>query len=219
MANKIYVIIPAKNEEKHVQEVILKTKKYAKNIVLIDDGSCDKTSLIAKKSGAIVLRHAINLGKGAALKTGCEYALMQKAEIIIFMDSDGQHDPHDIPRFLSELKKYDIVFGSRRLNKNMPFILRFGNWFINKVSEILFGIYVSDTQSGYRAFKANVYEKIKWKSKGYSVESEIIAKTGKYNLKFKEIIIDTIYNDNYKGTSVLDGINIVVKMFMIKLKG
>jgi UDP-N-acetylglucosamine---dolichyl-phosphate N-acetylglucosaminyltransferase len=218
MKNKIFVIIPAKDEEKHIEKVVKNTKKYVKNIIVIDDGSKDKTTLIAKKSGAIVLRHAINLGKGAALKTGCEF-VKDKADIIIFMDSDGQHNPHDIPRFLNELKKHDIVFGSRRLNKNMPFVLRFGNWFINKVSEILFGIYISDTQSGFRAFKANIYEKIKWKSKGYSVESEIIANSGKHKLKFKEIIIDTIYNDKYKGTSVLDGINIVVKMFMIKIRG
>jgi UDP-N-acetylglucosamine---dolichyl-phosphate N-acetylglucosaminyltransferase len=217
MGNKIFVIIPAKDEQKHIEEVIKSTKKYVKNIIVIDDGSKDNTSILAEKAGATVLKHSINLGKGAALKTGCEYALMEKADIIIFMDSDGQHDPHDIPIFLNELKKVDIVFGSRKLNKKMPFILRFGNWFINKVSHILFGIYVSDTQSGFRAFKTDIYEKIKWKSKGYSVESEIIANAGKHHLKYKEIIIDTIYNDKYKGTSVLDGINIVIKMFVIKL--
>jgi UDP-N-acetylglucosamine---dolichyl-phosphate N-acetylglucosaminyltransferase len=217
MENKIFVIIPAKDEKKHITEVISNTKKYVKNIIVVDDGSKDNTFDLAKKAGAIVLRHSINLGKGNALKTGCEY-IKDKSDIIIFMDSDGQHDPHDIPRFLKELKNVDIVFGSRKLNKNMPFILRFGNWFINKVSEILFNIKIKDTQSGFRAFKSNIYEKIKWKSKGYSVESEIIANAGKHKLKFKEIIIETIYKDKYKGTNVIDGINIVLKMILIKIR-
>ena len=213
--NKIYVIIPAKDEEKHIEEVIKNTKKYVKNIVVVDDGSKDKTSFIAKKNGAIVLRHSINLGKGAALKTGCEF-VKDKSDLIIFMDSDGQHDPHDIPRFIKELKKHDIVFGSRKINKKMPLIFRFGNFVINTVSNIFFHIKLTDTQSGFRAFKSNVYEKIKWKSKNYSVESEIIANCGKHNLSYKEIFIETIYNDKYKGTTVMDGIKIVKDMFIIK---
>ena len=213
--NNIYVIIPAKDEEKHIKDVISNTKKYIKNIIVVDDGSDDKTSSIAKQSGAIVLRHSINLGKGAALKTGCEY-VKDKADLIIFMDSDGQHDPHDLPRFIKELKKYDIVFGSRKINKKMPFIFRFGNFVINTVSNILFHVKLSDTQSGFRGFKSNVYEKIKWKSKNYSVESEIIANSGKHNLSYKEIFIETIYNDKYKGTTIMDGIKIVKDMFLIK---
>ena len=133
------------------------------------------------------------------------------------MDSDGQHRPEDIPRFVAALKNVDIVFGSRSLNKKMPFVLRFGNWFINKVNSTLFGVALGDTQSGYRAMTAQTYDKIKWKSTKYSVESEMIANVGRKRLKYKEIPIKTIYSDNYKGTTVFDGIKIVLNMLWWKI--
>jgi len=97
--------------EKHIEKVIKEAKKFAKNILVVDDGSKDKTSFIAKNSGAFVLRHIVNLGKGAALKTGCEFAIKNNAEKIIALDADGQHDPKEIPNFVKALDKADVVFG------------------------------------------------------------------------------------------------------------
>jgi glycosyltransferase involved in cell wall biosynthesis len=217
MKKKFFVIIPAHNEEKHIAPVVRKTKKSASNIIVVDDGSTDRTSELARKEGVIVLRHIINLGKGAALNTGAEYAIAKGAEAFVFMDSDGQHRPEDIPRFLKALDNADIVFGSRALNKNMPVVLKFGNWFINQVNNILFGVKLMDTQSGYRALTADAYRKIKWKSTNYSVESEMVAKTGRAKLKYKEITIRTIYSDKYKGTTVIDGVKIVLNMLWWKI--
>ena len=93
-----------------------------------------------KKSKAIVLRHLVNLGKGAALKTGCDYAIKNKADVIIAIDADAQHDPKEIPNFLGKINKYNVVLAYRKLNKNMPFILKFGNWFINKTISFLYGV-------------------------------------------------------------------------------
>lgn len=210
--NKVWVVIPAHNEEKHIEEVIKKTKKFAKNILVVDDGSKDKTVIIAEKSGAFVLKHIVNLGKGAALKTGCEYAIKKGAEKIVALDADGQHDPKEIPEFVKALNDADIVFGYRRLNKNMPFVLRYGNWFIFFMTKLLFGLKIVDTQCGYRAFKSDAYNKIKWDSQDYSMESEIVANTGKAHLKYSQIPIETIYSDKYKGTTVIDGIRIVLNM-------
>lgn len=213
----LFVIIPAHNEENHIAPVVQKTKRYASNILVIDDGSTDNTSAVAEKNGMTVLRHIVNLGKGAALKTGCEYALKKGARRLIFMDADGQHKPEDIPRFMKALNGVDVVFGSRGLNKKMPFVLKFGNWFINNVNTALFGIRLGDTQSGYRAMTAEAYKKIRWTAMSYGVESEMIANVGKKGLKYREINIETIYSDGYKGTTVLDGIKIVFNMVWWKI--
>jgi len=212
-----WVIIPAYNEEKHVGKVIEEVKKYARNIVLVDDGSKDKTSEIGRNKKVIVLRHVVNLGKGAALKTGCDFALLKGAKQIIAIDADGQHEPKEIPNFLKSLGGVDIVFGYRKFSQQMPFVLKLGNKSINTATKMLYGINLKDTQSGYRAFTADAYRKIRWKATDYSMESEMIANTGKNKLKYAEIPIQTIYSDKYKGTTVLDGFKIVFNMIKWRL--
>ena len=218
MKKKVFVIIPAYNESERIGPVIKKAKKYCKNIVVVDDGSKDNTQTVAEKEKVTVLRHIVNLGKGAALKTGCDYALKKGAETLIVMDSDGQHQPEDIPRFLKALGKKDIVFSARKRSKEkMPFVLRFGNWVISTVNKILFGVEVKDATSGYRTFTAKTYKKIKWQSTGYTVEAEMIANVGKNRLKYGELMIKTIYSDDYKGTTIMDGVKIVLNMIWWKL--
>jgi hypothetical protein len=166
-----------------------------------------------------VLKHLINLGKGAALKTGIEYAIQKGAKKLIFIDSDGQHEAKEIPKFVNKLNKYDIVFGYRRLNKRMPFIFRFGNFMISYIIYLLFGIRLRDTQSGYRGIKTEVYDKLRWKANDYSVESEMIANAGKNNLRYTEIPINTIYTNKYKGTTISDGFKIIIDMILYKIQG
>ncbi|MGV8163169.1 MAG: glycosyltransferase family 2 protein [Candidatus Nanoarchaeia archaeon] len=216
---KVFIILPGYNEEKHIREVILRTKKEGfGNIVFVDDGSRDKSSLIAEQSGAIVLRHIVNLGKGAAAKTGCEYALKKGAKIIVLMDSDGQHHPEDIKKFLKTIENKDIVFGYRKLNNKMPFVMLLGNAGINLLSHIINGIKIKDTQSGFRCMTTDTYKKIRWTSPDYSMESEMIANVAKKNLKFTEMPIDTIYHDNYKGTTVIDGLKIFINMIKFRFR-
>ena len=214
---KTAVIIPAYNESRTISKVIDKTKKYVKDIIIVDDGSKDNTMKIVGKKKVTVLHHIVNLGKGSALKTGCEYAIKKGAKNIIFMDADGQHDPKILPLFIKELKNNDIVFGYRTYSARMPFVFRFGNWVINKITEVLYGIKLRDTQCGYRAIKSSVYRKVKWQAQDYSVESEITAHVGRNKLKYKEIPIKTIYKNVYKGTTVLDGIKIVLKLLWWKV--
>ena len=116
-----------------------------------------------------------------------------------------------------ELENVDVVLGYRKLNKEMPSILKLGNWFINKMTKLLYGITLHDTQCGYRAFTADAYKQIKWKASNYSMESEMIANIGKKRLKYKEIPIKTIYADKYKGTTLIDGIKIVCNLFWWRL--
>jgi len=218
MKNNVYVIIAAYNEEKHIGNVINDVKKFCNNVIVVDDGSKDNTYDIAKNHGAIALKHIINLGKGAAVKTGADYAIKNGANIIILVDADGQHEPKEIPKFLKSIEGKDIVFGYRKFTKKMPFILRFGNNFINTMTKILYHIDLKDTQCGYRALTAKAYKKTRWESTGYPMESEMIANAGRNKLKYSEIPIETIYSDKYKGTTVIDGVKIVLNILLWRLK-
>ena len=215
--NNVWAVIPAYNEEKNIFRIINSSKKYVSGVVVVDDGSKDRTRQFAEKSSAKVLRHIINLGKGAALKTGCDYAFGSGAEFVVALDADAQHNPEDIPRFIEKLKKYDIVFSYRKTSSKMPMVLRFGNRFISNAVKLLYNIRLNDTQCGFRAFSKEAYKKIRWSASDYSMESEMISRAGKQKLKYVQIPIQTIYSDKYKGTTVIDGIKIVLNMFWWKL--
>jgi len=214
----LFVIVPAFNEGKRIAEVVKGAKKYSKNVIIVDDGSKDKTYQIAKKTDAVVLRHAINLGKGAALRTGTEYANRNGADVVVFIDSDGQHPPKDIPKLAKELGDADIVFTYRNLRStHMPLTKKFGNFVLNKLLGILFGIRLRDAQCGFKIMTRKAYKRLGLISSDYNIESEIAAKTGKYGLRFKQVPIETIYTDAYKGTTVFDGVNIAMRMLWWKL--
>ena len=213
----VWAVIPAYNEQNNISKIVKKTKKCVDNVIVVDDGSKDKTKEVAENAGTIVLRHVINLGKGATLKTGCDFAFKNYAKFIVVLDADAQHDPDDIPRFLEKLEKYDIVFGYRRMSKKMPPVLRFGNWFISNTVKVLYGISLRDTQCGFRAFSKEAYTKVRWNATDYSMESEMISRAGKQKLKYVQIPIQTIYSDKYKGTTIIDGIKIVLNMVWWKL--
>lgn len=210
-------LIPAYNEEKTIAAVIAKTKSQVEQVIVIDDGSADATSPEAVRAGAIILKHKVNLGKGAALKTGCEYALQQGAQKIIVLDADGQHDPAEIPKFIKALEQHEIVFSYRQVPDSMPLMMRFGNSFINRALGAMYGVNIRDSQCGYRAFTAAAYPKISWDAPDYYVETEMILRAGKKKLKHTSIPIETIYADKYKGTTVWDGFKIVTKMIGGKL--
>lgn len=215
--DNIWAVIAAYNEEKSIARIIKRAKSFVDAVVIVDDGSIDKTNQYAEEAGAIVLKHIVNLGKGAALKTGCDFAVKKNAKLIVVLDADAQHNPDNIPRFLKKLNNYSIVFSYRKLSSKMPFVLRFGNWFISNTVGMLYGIRLNDTQCGFRAFRAEAYKKIRWNASDYSMESEMIARAGKQNLKYVQIPIETIYSDKYKGTTILDGIKIVLNMIWWKL--
>ena len=211
----VIAIIPAYNESDHIAKVISDVKKYVDKVIVVDDGSKDNTYDKAK-SADFALKHIINLGKGAAMKTGIEKAMQLHSDTIIIIDGDGQHNPADIPRLLKELKEknFDIVVGARSFNEKMPIVFRLGNFGLKTIFHLLFHANVIDTQSGFRAIRADVVPKILWESNRYAVETEMLARAGRNHLKLGEIPIDTVYHDTVKGTTVWDGIKI--GMYMIK---
>ncbi len=218
---RVVAVIPAYNEEKTVGSVVRKTKKYVDKVIVVDDFSKDNTSKVAEKAGAVVLRHPVNLGLGSSLKTGCEAALRLKGDVIVTLDSDGQHDPREIPKLVGALKDshLDIVFGRRPYDEKMPVVKKIGNWGIDTTSRVLFGIDVKDTQSGFRVFTSKAYKKIRWESQKYAVSSEIVMNAGRKKLKYGNIFVKTIYLDEFKGTTILSGAKIMTQMMLWRLKG
>jgi glycosyltransferase involved in cell wall biosynthesis len=222
----IQIVMPGVNEEKRIHKVLTELDKANYKVVFVDDGSSDRTKSIivnSKFKNVKILEHKINLGKGAALKTGCEYAFSHGADAVILMDSDGQHSIDNLPKFVEtlETQKFDVVFGSRNLGLGMPFIRYAGNKVASVIVNLMFGIYVSDLVSGYRALTKNAYEKAKWspsRPPGYGVETEMIIRIKKANLKYCEIPVATIYYDNYKGVSILDAFGVLFSLVYWKFK-
>jgi len=178
------VIIPAYNEEKHIREVIRRVKHSVPKatIIVVSDGSKDRTVKIASDEGIIVINKKQNHGKGYVARIGCDYAYNKNYEQLILIDADGQHQPEDIPRLLKALEKADIVF-TYRVGKKQPTLYRFGNWGLNIMSLILYGITIKDTQSGMRAMNRKAYKQVRWKSNGYAMESEMIIRSK--NLRYR----------------------------------
>ncbi len=219
---KIFIVIPFYNEQKHIVDVVKGLLKYKYTIVLVDDGSVDNSKLKIQNSkfqNVTLLTHKINLGKGAAMKTGAEYAFSKGAEAVIFMDGDDQHDPEDIKKFAKVLNdgKHDIIFGVRDFNHKVPIIRLIGNRFASILLKVFFGIYVSDVLCGFKAITKKAYKKINWESVGYGVETEIVARVGKNKLKFCEVPVATIYHDKVKGVTPLDAFGIMGEIIKWRL--
>lgn len=218
------IIIPAYNEEKSISKVItdLKSNSYD-NILVVDDGSKDKTAEIAKKHNVKVIRHFINRGQGAALQTGTEYALRNGTEVIVHFDADGQFLAEDIDDLIKALKEgYDIALGSRFLEKkpvNIPLskkiTLKGGVLF----TKIFSNISLTDTHNGFRAMTREAAEKIRITQDGMAHASEIIDQISKNKLKYREVPVTVIYSDYSisKGQSILNSFKIAFSLLIRKI--
>jgi glycosyltransferase involved in cell wall biosynthesis len=221
---KIAVIMPAYNEAKRLAPVLARLPKVINGHevlpIVVDDGSRDATSKVAKSaSGITVIRHQTNLGKGAAVKTGCDAAYLMGADIFVLMDTDGQHRPEDVERIVAPLleKPGDLVIGTRPFSAKMPAAMRLGNHVLYWSGRLLFGIDVRDSQSGYRAFSRDTYPLVRWASPNYAMESEMLILAARHKVQFAEVEIETIYLDNHKGTTPLDGLRILATLLKWRL--
>ena len=161
----------------------------------------------------------INLGKGKSMETGALRAIKDKADVLIFMDGDMQHKPTDIDRFLRAFKKQrriDIIFGARTIGKNMRLAPFMGNKMLTIIINLFFKYFLNDTQCGFRGFRAKVFDKVRWRSSGYAAETEMVINAARNRLRYREISIDTVYLDHYKGTSIFDGVIILAKITIWK---
>ncbi|MBT4835362.1 glycosyltransferase family 2 protein [Candidatus Woesearchaeota archaeon] len=219
---KILIILPAYNEGKIITKVINQIKKVGfQDILIIDDGSTDETVKSAKKAGARVLGHIINRGAGAATSTGLTYAKINNYDYAIFMDSDGQHNPKDIKKLLNYADKYDVVIGSRMIGnlENMPIQRRIANFIGSLITKLFFGLFVRDSQSGFKIFNKNAIRKINVTFDRYEFCSEIIGEIHNKKLSFKEVPIEVIYSTHslekkHSGQSIKNGIKMIIKFIL-----
>jgi glycosyltransferase involved in cell wall biosynthesis len=223
----IWVIIPAYNEEKIIGEVLEELFSRNMKLVIIDDGSTDRTYQISRAivkdnpGRGYLYRHPINRGLGATLKTGIEVCLEKGADIMVTFDADGQHNPDDILPVCQPIIKgqADVVIGVRNFN-DMPEVKKVSNQLMNLITSIFYGANVKDSQSGLRAFNRKVAIALDIESREYGISSEIIREIKRKDLRMAEVPIETIYTDYAlaKGTNLKIGIKILVKMIRDVLK-
>jgi len=191
----ISIVMPAFNEEKNIGNVLSSLHKVMESvrlpyeIIVVDDGSTDKTKELAYRHKASVLTNGGNQGKGYALKRGFQHA---KGDIIITIDADGSHDPGDIKRLLLPIfNGADTVLGSRLVagigKNNTKKLHIFGNSLINLLIRIATGKCVTDSQTGFRACKKKMLKQIEITSKGYQIETELTVKSLKNGYTFEEV--------------------------------
>ncbi|MEM3564855.1 MAG: glycosyltransferase family 2 protein [Candidatus Jordarchaeaceae archaeon] len=196
---KIVCVSPAYNEEKTVAKVVQAALKYSEEVIVVDDGSTDSTYEEAKKAGATIVRHYRNLGKGVALKTGFKAALGMGADVVVVLDADLQHDPQEISKLLKtmESENADIVVGSRFLGviKGMPRMRILSNKLTTIILRLYFKLPITDSQSGFRAYKRQVLEQLEFSAPRFSAETEILIDAHRKGFRISETKIQTIYGE------------------------
>jgi glycosyltransferase involved in cell wall biosynthesis len=216
--DSVWVVVAAYNEGRAVTDVVIELKDSGFKVVLVDDGSDDETAAMADAAGAVVVKHPINLGQGAALQTGINFALRREAEFIVTFDADGQHLVSDIPALLSALidSGADIACGSRflgraeNLSKVRRAILKLATLF----TFITTGMRMTDAHNGLRAMTRSCAMRIRIRQNRMAHASEIIAEIARHRLIFVEVPVTIRYSaySLQKGQKLSNSINIILDL-------
>ena len=192
---KILVAVPAYNEGKYIGTVVLKTRQYADEVIVLDDGSTDDTSEIARLAGATVIRHEENKGKGAAIRSILAEVKRKDHDVLVLIDADFQHEPEEIPLLIEPIwRGSDLVIGSRELQRsNIPLYRRIGQKVLLYSTHILSGKRLSDSECGFRALSPRAVTELKLSQGGFAIEAEMIAAAAEKGLKVTQVPISAIY--------------------------
>lgn len=219
---KVVAVVPAYNEEKTVGGVVRSLLPFVQEAVVVDDGSVDGTAREARTGGARVVSHMLNRGLGAAIGTGVEAALRDGADIVVTFDADGQHDAKDVSRLIAPILEgdADVAIGTRTMDRQlMPGSRRVANWIGNALTFVLFGKWVSDSQSGLRAFSRQAAEALEIKCDRMEVSSEIVKEIRHHGWRLAEIPIRPVYTDYSmsKGQGFFVGLKTAGKLLLRRL--
>ncbi len=192
------VVVPAFNESVRLGDVLKRIVEHAPGmtVIVVDDGSTDDTSAVARALGADVIRHEKNLGKGAALISGLAHAREKGFELVITLDADGQHDPAAIPRFIDTWRRtrIPVLIGNRMWDRQrMPPVRRWTNGAMSWLLSRLMGVYVADTQCGFRLFRADLLPYMPVASPRFAMESEILLSTAARGIRMDSVRIPVLY--------------------------
>jgi glycosyltransferase involved in cell wall biosynthesis len=202
---RVLAAIPCYNEELAIGSVILQTRRYVDEVLIVDDGSKDRTAAIAREGGATVISHPLNQGKADAVITAVLYAQEQNYDILVLLDGDGQHNPDEIPGVIGPVldQKADLVIGSRFLNGNtgyngngkngIPAYRRFGQKTLDAVTNAGSAYKTTDSQSGFRALSIRALAAFDFESDDYNIESDMVTHFSEKGFQIQEVPITVSY--------------------------
>jgi glycosyltransferase involved in cell wall biosynthesis len=209
--SRVLVAIPAHNEDRYIGSLVLKLRAAGLDVLVVDDGSDDRTPEIAEAAGASVLRHASNLGKTAAMRSAFERAAELRVDALVVIDGDGQHDPGDVEQLLAPILdgRADMVVGSRfaGVASEVPTWRVAGQHILSLATNVGSGLRLADTQSGFRAFSRRAIGEIRLRGTGFSVESEMQFEAKRCGWHITEVPIRVDYDVPLKRNPVWQGIH------------
>jgi glycosyltransferase involved in cell wall biosynthesis len=227
VSSRVAVIVPAFNEEESLAQVLERLALYSWRVIVVDDGSSDGTARLARSFPVDVVQHACNLGQGAALQSGIDYALRcADSEFLVTFDADGQHDPADILRLLEPLRRgtHQVALGSRFLlpghTVDMPWLRRRVLWLAVHFTRRTAGLRVTDTHNGLRAFTAGVARRLRITQNRMAHASEILSQIAALRVSYCEVPVTVTYTPYSlrRGQSVFNSVNILLDMVAGKLR-
>jgi glycosyltransferase involved in cell wall biosynthesis len=196
---KILIGVPAFNEEVAIGSIVLRSLRQCDGVVVVDDCCTDRTTEIARLAGADIIVHAVNQGKGAAVRDIFAYAGRENADILVLIDGDGQHDPGEIGTLLAPLldDSADMVIGSRflaRTSGHIPAYRRLGQATLTMATNLIIDTPVTDSQSGFRAFSRRSFDCFSFKCDGMEIESEMLVEAASAGLRITEVPVRVRYD-------------------------
>jgi len=215
----VIVAIPCFNEARFIGSVVARARKFADEVIVIDDGSDDDSAEIAQMAGAIVYQHSHNQGYGAAIISCLEKGRKHSAGILVTMDGDGQHDPRDVRSLVQPIVngEADVVIGSRFMDRESraPLYRRIGQRALTSITNIGSGQKISDSQSGCRAYSREALDKLNLAESGMAVSSEMQFALSQSGLKVAEVPIDVSYDLESKRNPFGHGMNVMVRIMVL----
>ena len=215
---KIIVAMPAYNEEKYIGSMVLQAQEYADGVIVIDDGSTDRTAKIAELAGATVIRHGENKGYGAAIQSILSEAKKSAPDMLVLLDADSQHDSEEIPRLIKPISEgFDLVIGSREWQRgNIPPYRRFGQRVISYFSRVLSKEKIFDSESGFRVFSKKAITMLEVTESGMAVSAEMIADAAEKDLKITEVPISISYTkDGSTLNPITHGLGVLARILAL----